>query len=78
MLSCNFGPTFETIKVTFGGPGVFVSAINCVSKLVEYEAIKGNLGAFEDLGLSPAVSQLAASYDSGRHLNGLVYQGGPH
>jgi hypothetical protein len=52
VLSCHFGPEYETTKVSLGGGSVLVSTINQTSNLAEYKAIKGNLGAFKEFGLS--------------------------
>jgi hypothetical protein len=59
VLSKHFGPNFASSKVTMGGPDVLVYSINRTSNQDEYEAIKGNLGAFEDLG-SPASNPASA------------------
>ena len=49
VLSRHFGPKFAVSKVTMTGPDVLVHSINRTSNQAKYEAIKGNLGAFEDL-----------------------------
>ena len=51
-LSRHVGPHFLSSKVTFGGHDILVHSINLTSNQAEYEAIKGNFGAFEDLASS--------------------------
>ena len=49
VLSRHFGPNFASSKITMTGPDVLVHSINRTSNQAKYEAIKGNLGVFEDL-----------------------------
>ena len=59
VLSQYFGPKYVSSKVTMTGPNVLVDSINRTSNQAEYEAIKGNLGAFGDLG-SPTSNTTSA------------------
>jgi hypothetical protein len=49
VLSQHFGPKYASSKVKMTGPDVLMHSINRTSNQAKSEAIKGNLGAFEDL-----------------------------
>jgi hypothetical protein len=80
VLSWHFGPKFTTAKVTFGGPNVYVAAINRTSDSVEYKAIKRDLGFLRSLAHQPPPpqSQHVFSCNADGHGNGIGVQGGPN